>query len=118
AEARAAQKDTNDAEKELNEILRFATDAAVKCKALCMLAETLAKDPAKEQAAMAPYQLVTMFSDATNAENRPWIEKAYLGYAELLKKYGKMDELAKLAERYKKDFPNGTHTAAITRLLK
>ncbi|MBQ9368531.1 MAG: hypothetical protein IJT83_12185 [Victivallales bacterium] len=118
AEARSAQKDSDGAEKELNEILRFTTDAAVKNKALCLLAEAFAKDPAKEQFAMAPYQLVTMLGDAANQESRPWIERATLGYAELLKKHGKMDELARLAEKYKKEFPNGKHTAAITRLLK
>ncbi len=118
AEAKAAQKDNAGAVNELNEILRFPPDAVIKNKALCLLAETFAKDPANEQFAMADYQLVTMLGDASNQECRPWIERAYLGYAELLKKHGKMDELAKLVEKYKKDFPNGKHTAALARMLK
>ncbi|MBR4673597.1 MAG: tetratricopeptide repeat protein [Victivallales bacterium] len=118
ADAKAALRDTDGAEKDLEEILQFSTDAAITNKALCQLAEALSKDPAKEQLALARYQLVALLGDVTNEESRPWIEKACLGYAELLKKNGKMDELAKLAEKYKKDFPGGKHAAAITRLLK
>ncbi len=118
AAAKDGLKDADGAEKELEEILQFSTDAAVTNKALCMLAESLAKDPNKEQLALARYQLVALLGDVTNPDSRPWVEKACLGYAELLKKNGKMDELTKLAEKYKKDFPNGQHTAAISRLLK
>lgn len=112
--------DLDGAVKELEEILQFSTDAAVTNKALCLLGDALASsnDPAKVQQASARYQLVALLGDISNAESLPWIEKAYVGYGARLKAEGKTEDLKKLVEKYKKDFPGGKNLSALNKLLK
>lgn len=120
ARAHSNPPDRDGASKDLEEILQFSTDPAVTNKALCLLGENLAAsgDPAKIQQALARFQLVAMLGDTSNADSRPWIEQAYIGYATLLKKEGRSSELQKTVRKYKKDFPNGKNTAALNKLLK
>ena len=119
ANARRQPPDTAAAIAALEAILQYAEAPNVTNRALCQLGDLLVTGtPEQRKQAAARYQLVALLGDAKDAESRPWIEKATVSYAQLLKQENELEKLKRLIDQYRRNFPEGHEAAKLEALLR
>ncbi len=117
AKANLNPPDWDGLEKDLYDVMMFASSPLMRNKASCMYADAIlnSNNQSKRNAALSNYQIV-LLADPKMPENREYIERALLGSAKIHALEGDQEKVNEMVKRYKTLFSGGKFLSEINRL--
>ncbi|MFA5206019.1 MAG: tetratricopeptide repeat protein, partial [Lentisphaeria bacterium] len=106
------------AQRDVADVVQYATDPVLTNRGLVLMGEALAAAPSREnlQQAAARYQQVVLLADPAVAANRPLLEQAVYESARLFSRLGDTANRDRMVKKYQDDWPTGRFAALITKL--